>query len=105
MKTCKLIFDSQYGFRKNHSTEPVALELVDRICNRMDCGNTPISVFLDLSKTFDTLDHQILLRKLKYYGITNIALNWFDSYVSNRSQYVDIEGVRSGRLSIKTVVP
>ena len=60
-----LLFDSQYGFRKQHSTELAALELIDRIHKSMEDGQIPVSIFLDLSKAFDTLDHTILLSKLK----------------------------------------
>ena len=57
------------------------LELVDRITQHLDKGTTPINVYLDLSKAFDTLDHNILLHKLKYYGIEGTALRLFESYV------------------------
>ncbi len=54
----------------------------------MDHGNTPISIFLDLSKVFDTIDHRILLEKLKCYGIIGTAQNLMESYITNRNQYV-----------------
>ena len=76
-----LLFVGQYGFRKRHSTEYAALDLVDKISNGLDSRKLPISIFLDLSKVFDTLDHQILLHKLYHYGIRNSALNWFSSYL------------------------
>ena len=68
----KLLFDNQYGFRPKHCTEYVALELVDRIINHMDKNEVPINIFLDLSKVFDTIDHNMLSHKLRFYG-------WFDS--------------------------
>ena len=72
-----LLYSSQYGFKKKHSTELAVLELVDRITQELDKGHTPINIFLDLSKAFDTLDHNILLHKLSYYGIKNSALDLF----------------------------
>ena len=84
----KILFTSQYGFREFHSTELAALELVDRVSQYLDCGKISISVFLDMSKAFDTLDHNILIDKLKFYGLTNTPLNWFRSYSYGRQQYV-----------------
>ena len=100
-----LLFDSQYGFRKHHSTELAAVELIDRIYETMDQGDIPISIFLDLSKAFDTLDHSILLNKLEYYGVKGNASRWFSSYLTGRYQYVDMGGVRSEISYIKTGVP
>ncbi len=64
----------QYDFRDGHSTELAALELVDRIIQQMDNGETPFNIYLDLSKAFDTIGHAILLNKMKYYGIKNNEL-------------------------------
>ena len=65
---------NQYGFRPKHSTEYAALELIDRITNKMDLNEIPIDIFLDLSKAFDTIDHAILLHRLKYYGLEQSTL-------------------------------
>ena len=58
-----LLFNSQYGFRKHHSTELAALELTDKIRREIDQKKTPFSVYLDLSKAFDTLNHAMLMKK------------------------------------------
>ena len=51
-------------------------------------GEYTLEVFIDLSKAFNTVDHQILIKKLQYYGIDGTALEWFKSYLSNRKQYI-----------------
>ena len=63
-----LFYNSQYGFRKLLFTECASLEMVDRISQYLDNGKLPITMYLDLSKAFDTINHEILLKKLKYYG-------------------------------------
>ena len=60
---------------------------------------------MDLSKAFDTLDHSILLKKLNYYGVQGVELNWFNDYLSNRSQYVELSELKSDTTVIKTGVP
>ena len=60
---------------------------------------------MDLSKALDTLDHNILIKKLAHYGINSIPLEWFTSYLTGRSQYVEIDGVSSNVLSLSTGVP
>ena len=100
-----MFYKSQYGFRKAHSTELACLELVDRIFEELDKGELPLAIFIDLSKAFDTLDHQILLAKLKYYGLHGTSLEWFNSYLTDRSQFVQIDNTNSQRKNIKTGVP
>ena len=71
----------------------------------MDNNNIPISIFLDMSKAFDTIDHNILLAKLKHYGLDGIPLNLCKCYLTNRTQYVDINSTKSNILPITTGVP
>ncbi len=100
----KLLYDSQYGFREGHSIEYATLEIVDRITLEMDNMNTPISIFLDLSKAFDTLDHQILIKKLEYYGLNELSIKLMESYLSNSKQYVEIDDSVSDMLDLTTEV-
>ena len=101
----KLFNDNQYGFRTGLSTEYATIELTYRIISNMDRNEIPFSIFLDLSKAFDTLDHSILLQKLNHYGIDGKAIQLCESYLTNRTQYVEINGVKSGALPITTGVP
>ena len=98
------MYDSQYAFRKEHSTEFEALELIDRISTRMDNKEIPINIYLDLSKTFDTLDQSILMDKLEFYGVKGVAFDLLKIYLTNRKQYVECEDAQSGMLNISTGV-
>ena len=86
---------NQYGFRKNRSTADAIVDMTQYIYDNLDQGETVISFFLDFSKAFDTVDHDILLYKLHLYGIRDIALNWFHSYLSGRLQYVSLDDFNS----------
>ena len=101
----KILSSSQYGFQPDLSTELAILEVQDRITNILDNNNCCAGVFMDLSKAFDTLDHKILLDKLNYYGIRGVAHDWFRNYLSDREQYVYINGSSSERLPITCGVP
>ena len=99
-----LLASHQYGFRPNSSTELAALELMDRNINLMNQGFCPVNIYLDLSKAFDSLNYDILLSKLKFYGLQNNALQLLKSYLSDRSQYVQIDNVKSHILTQLHVV-
>ena len=100
-----LLFDSQHGFRENHSTETAVVELVDYLKIQIDNMHVPLCLFLDLSKAFDTINFDIMLLKLRKLGICNMALNWFESYLTNRKQFVTYNEVNSTLLETKTGVP
>ena len=88
--TNKLFYICQHGFREKHSTENAILEFIDRTMKLLDNDEIPFSVFIDLSKAFDMLDYKILLNKLQFYGFDNISLLWFQNYLTNRQQYVQV---------------
>ena len=104
-KEHNLYTENQYGFREGHSTEHATLELIDRIINDMDNNKLPLTIFMDLSKAFDTVDHKTLIHKLHYYGIRNNSLSVLKDYLNNRSQYVEIDNYKSAQLNISTGVP
>ena len=104
-KKNNLFQDGQYAFRDHHSTELVNIELSDRIISALDEKQLPVTIYMDLSKAFNTLDHDTLLKKLNYYGISGTALEWFRSYLSHRSHYVELNGVSSSQTRITTGVP
>ena len=101
----KLLYNSQYGFRKAHSTETATLELIDTLLQALDKKEIPISIFLDLSKAFDTIDHNILYIKLRHYGINGVPLNWLINYLTDRQQFVKLDDEISNTLPISTGVP
>jgi len=100
-----LLYNSQYGFRNNHSTINAITELNANIVMGFDSRKYTLGTFLDLSKAFDTIDHKILVNKLEYYGVRGIALEWFRSYLENRKQYVLYNNVKSDIQEITYGVP
>ena len=97
----KIIYKHQYGFRQKHAI----ITLVDRITNSLDKGDIVISIFLYLKKAFDMVDHPTLLNKLYAYGIRGNAFNWFESYLSERSQYVVYDSKQSKTQTVQCGVP
>ena len=71
----------------------------------LDEGNFACGIFVDLEKAFDTVDHNILLKKLDHYGVRGISNKWFGSYLTDRKQFVSINGFNSNISSITSGVP
>ena len=105
LEKLKIIYEKQFGFRKHHSTYMALMLLMDKITTSLQTGEFVVGVFLDFSKAFDTVNHEILLQKLNYYGIRGVSLKWFESYLSNRSQFVTYNGEKSSRKNIICGVP
>ena len=89
------IYQLQFGFRNGHSTTHALLDMTEEIRKHIDNNKFAVGVFIDLQKAFDTVDHEILLQKLHHYGIRGTANNWFRSYLTNRQQFVSIDGENS----------
>ena len=105
MNEHNILNKSQFGFRKHHSTTLALIDLINNISNSLDNKDYTIAIFLDLSKAFDTINHNILLDKLSYYGIRGLPLIWFTNYLSNRQQFVNFNGIHSQMSVITCGVP
>ena len=100
-----LLYKFQFGFQKGKSTSMALMMLVDKISEALDKGEMVIGVFLDFSKAFDTVDHDILIEKMNIYGIRGIYNQWFRDYLSNRKQFVTYNKFQSESSAIKCGVP
>ena len=104
-KRLNILFQNQFGFRKNNSTSFALIEITEKIKETIDNKKYGCGIFIDLRKAFDTVNHEILLRKLEHYGIRGMAQNWFKSYLTNRKQYVSLNGESSELKQIACGVP
>ena len=99
--TCLL----QFGFRPKYSTSHALINPTDSFRQSLDEGIFGCGIFADLQKAFDTVDHKILLHKLEYYGIRGVCNGWFKSYLSDRKQFVSINGYNSDLMLVDCSVP
>jgi Reverse transcriptase (RNA-dependent DNA polymerase) len=100
----RIIDPLQFGFQRGLSTEHILIHLTKFVGDAMNENKFSIGVFLDLKKAYDVVPHDVLLKKLRYYGINDNVLSWFASYLSNRKQCVDINGQFSKPRSINISV-
>ena len=100
-----VIYNLQFGFKQQYSTSHALINITKSIRKAVEDGNIRCGVFVDLQKTFDIVDNKILLAKLNRYGIRGVSSYWFKSYLSNRNQYVSINGYESGLAALNCGVP
>ena len=101
----KFLYAHQSGFRALHSTVTALLDMTNEWCCNIDKGMVSGVLFLDLKKAFDTVDHEILLKKLRWYGVETPAVSWFRSYLANRKQVCYVNGVMSAADFVTCGVP
>ena len=95
MEKNNILFQYQFGFRKMYSTTLALIEITDHLRKFLNDGNHALSLFIDLSKAFDAVDHEILLYKMNNYGIRGHANRFFRSYLTGRKQFTSINGIQS----------
>ena len=100
-----ILYAYQFGFRNHHSPNLALIILVDRISKALENGDFVLGLFLDFSKAFDTVNHSILFEKMEFYGIRGLSLQWFQSYLSDREQYVEYNNTHSSKDIITCGVP
>ena len=97
---------NQHGFRKEHSTASAIFEYIQFLYDNYDRLNVTSSIFVDYSKAFDTIDHDILIKKLELYKFDENSIKWFKDYLSNRQRLVKLDtGIMSDPLRVKMGVP
>ena len=107
MGKCKILTDNQFGFRKQHSTEYSAVALLyHKISSAIDNNEKTEGLFIDFSKAFDKVNHQIFLDKLLHYGFRGFALYWLEDYLNNKQLHlVQFNGFNSSYSNIKCSAP
>ena len=105
LESYKLLHDTQSGFRRNHSCETALIHMVEKWLKALDKGELVGVIFVDFRKAFDLVDHSILLKKLEIYKFSQVTLNWFKSYLSDRKQIVSFKNVDSDQETVKCGVP
>ena len=103
--TYALLYNTQFGFRKGHSTDHALVSLTENIKSSLDNRRVGCGIFTDLQKAFDTVNYDILFKKLEHYGIRGNSLSWFTSYLSHRNQFISVNGISSSTSSLTCGAP
>ena len=90
-----ILYNKQFGFRAQHTTDHAILSIIDKIQTAIDDHDYSCGIFLDFSKAFDTVNHNILIKKLEKLGIRGIAKDWFYSLLCDRQQFVSLNSTSS----------
>ena len=105
MEDLNILSDSQHGFSKRQSCETMLLLILQDLSSALDICEQIDAILLDFSNAFDKVPHEHLAVKLKHYGISGNVLTWIKSFLSNRSQQVQVEGVQSKPAPVTSGVP
>ena len=105
LEESNILFEKQFGFRTNYSTNHALLSIVEEIRKNLDKKLYTCGICVDLEKAFDTVNHQILISKLEHYGIRGVQNNWLTSYLSNRKQFVTLSDTKSKQETVTCGVP
>ena len=100
-----ILYKHQYGFRAKHNTSQPLLHFTENIFHALNSNKFNIAIFIDLKKAFETVNFDILLSKMKHYGVRNVELLWFQNYLTNRSQYCCVNSKDSTKCQVKCGIP
>ena len=100
-----ILYKKQFGFQEGHSTEHAVVQLTDQIWNNFESKQYTLGVFVDLSKSFDTVNHKNVISKLENYGIRGDNLLWFVSYLTNQIQFIKYNNLNTSFQKIACGIP
>ena len=105
LKSNNILCTNQFGLGKNSNTSDAIIEFLDYVYSSLESKQSTIAVYLDFSKAFDTVNHNIVMSKLLHNGVRGVMQHWFESYLTNRKQYVSIRSCNSSMSNITLSVP
>ena len=100
-----VLYDRRFDFRNKHSTTHALIEITEKIREALDKKQFACGIFIDLQKAFDTVNHDVLLDKLNYYGVKRTSNMWFEAFLKDRYQYTPIKEYSSDKLISTHGVP